>query len=148
MTDEFYQCTDCCAVDKFTSRIIPFIELSGEAKATLKKWFVAAYPSIAEQEIDDPMLATYYGDEASDQNIAEDLCSIYPSCSECGSTGPFVLHSYIEQNEVELMKHKLYNSINDMELDIKESLEYTNYYGYTTMTSGVLMHFDQNEVEL
>jgi len=40
------------------------------------------------------------------------------------------------------MKHKLYNSINDMELDIKESLEYTNYYGYTTITSGVLMHFD------
>jgi len=40
------------------------------------------------------------------------------------------------------MKHKRYDSIKDMERDIKELLEYTNYYGYTTMTSGVLMHFD------
>jgi len=40
------------------------------------------------------------------------------------------------------MKHKRYNNLKDMERDIKESLEYTHYYGYTTITTGVIMHFD------
>lgn len=105
MTDEFYQCVDCGAVERFKWRNLPFAEIGADAKSTLKAWFLSADKGVTSVDFDfhpdsvtDPMLETYFN---SENGVADDLCEIFESarekvCKDCGSSGPFVLHSYIE----------------------------------------------------
>jgi len=104
MTDEFYQCTNCGAVEGMTSRPLfkwrnlEYVDIGVEAKKTLLVWFLAKYPHITEDEADDAMLETFFTDTP---DIADDLCEIFECareqvCKDCDAPGPFVLHSYIE----------------------------------------------------